>query len=101
VPVDALVVLAQFALARRCSPAARWRQTAATLVDAAVPSDPEVPAAWAACAALLPHARAVLDLTSSGIWSIGCYLGESGAYRAALELFRQITGRTPLDSIQP
>ena len=44
-----------------------WGQAAAALVEAAVPADARLPAAWPVCAVLLPHARAVLDLTSSGI----------------------------------
>ena len=44
--------------------AGQWEQAAAALVQAAVPADPELPAAWPVCAALLPHARAVLALTS-------------------------------------
>jgi hypothetical protein len=36
---------------------------------------------------LLPHARAVLDLTSGGIWRIAQYLGYSGSYPAARDLF--------------
>ncbi len=31
---------------------------------------PALPAAWPACAVLLPHARAVLGLTSEGPWRI-------------------------------
>jgi hypothetical protein len=70
--------------------AAQWEQAAAALVEAAVPADPQAPAAWPACAALLPHARAVLDLTSSGIGRIAEYLGHSGSYPAARDLFRLI-----------
>ena len=35
---------------------------------------------------LLPHARAVLDLTSSGMRRIARYLGYSGSYPAARDL---------------
>ena len=70
--------------------ASPWEQAAAALVDAAVPADARLPAAWPVCAVLLPHARAVLDLTSTGIWQIACYLGESGSYPAARDLFRLI-----------
>ncbi len=64
---------------------------AAALVEAAIPQDTGQPLMWPACAALLPHARTVLGLTSRGIWNIGRYLDSSGSYRAARELFRQIT----------
>ena len=39
---------------------------------------------------LLPHARAVLDLTSGGMWRIAQYLGYSGSYPAARDLFQLI-----------
>ena len=67
-----------------------WKQAAAALVEAAVPADPTLPAAWPVCAALLPHARAVLGLTSGGMWRIADYLGESGSYPAARDLFQLI-----------
>ncbi len=67
--------------------AARWKQAAAVLVEAAVPSDTQLPASWPVCAVLLPHARAVLGLTSGGLWRIALYLGWSGSYPAARDLF--------------
>jgi hypothetical protein len=70
--------------------AAAWRQTAADLVEAAVPDHANQPQSWAICAALLPHAQAVLDLTSHGIWQIGTAIGRSGSYAAARDLFSQI-----------
>jgi hypothetical protein len=72
--------------------AARWQQAATVLVQTAIPADTRLPGAWPACAALLPHARAVLDLTSDGIWSIARYLGSSGSYPAARDLFALIAG---------
>jgi len=70
--------------------AGQWEQAAAALVELAVPADPELPAAWPVGAVLLPHARAVLDLTSGGMWQIARYLGFSGSYPAARDLSRQI-----------
>ncbi len=70
--------------------ACQWRQVAAALIEAAIPADPELPANWPVYTALLPHARAVLDLTSSGICRIADYLGESGSYPAARDLLRLI-----------
>jgi hypothetical protein len=67
-----------------------WGQAAAALVEAAVPADPQLPAGWPVCAVLLPHARAVLDLTSSGIWRIAQYLAWSGSYLAGWDLFQLI-----------
>ena len=68
----------------------QWEQAAAALVEAAIPADTELPAAWPVCAVLLPHARAVLDLTSDGMWRIAHYLGHSGSYPAARDLFQLI-----------
>src|SRR5262249_25260537 len=47
---------------------------------------------WPVCAALLPHARAVLGLTSHGMRQIATYLGWSGSYPAARDLFQLIAG---------
>ena len=58
--------------------AIQWRQAAAAVIEAAIPADTNLPAAWPVCAALLPHARAVLALTSGGMWRIALYLGYSG-----------------------
>jgi hypothetical protein len=68
----------------------QWKQTAAALIEAAIPADTQSPAAWSVCAVLLPHARAVLDLTSGGMWQIAQYLGASGSYLAARDLFQLI-----------
>ena len=70
--------------------ASQWRQAAAALIEAAIPEDTEPPGTWLVCAALLPHAQAVLDLTSDGMWRIARYLGFSGSYPAAQDLFRLI-----------
>jgi hypothetical protein len=70
--------------------AGQWEQVAATLIERAVPVDPEQPGAWIACALLLPHAQAVLDLTSDGMLRIARYLGFSGNYPAARDLFQKI-----------
>ena len=70
--------------------ASQWRRAAAALVEAAIPADTVLPGNWPACAALLPHARAVLDLTSRGTWQIAEYLGFSGSYPAARDLFQLI-----------
>ena len=78
----------------QASPAAAraWAQAAAALVGAAIPADTELPSAWPSCALLLPHARAVLDLTSCGMRHMASYLGHSGSYLAARDLFRLIAG---------
>lgn len=77
--------------------AAQWQEAAAALVGAAVPAEPMEPAAWPTCALLLPHVLALFDLTSDGMARIASYLGSSGSYLAARDLFRLIvdahTGR--------
>jgi hypothetical protein len=70
--------------------AGQWRQAAAALLEAAVPADPELPETWPVCAVLLPHARAVLDLTSGGMRRIADYLGQSGSFLAARDLWQLI-----------
>ena len=70
--------------------AGQWEQAAAALVEAAVPADARLPEAWPVFAVLLPHARAVLDLTSDGMRQIAQYLGYSGSYPAARDLYQLI-----------
>jgi hypothetical protein len=70
--------------------AGRWEQATAALVEAAVPANTRLPATWRVCAVLLPHTRAVLDLTSAGMWRIARYLGHGGSYPAARDLWRLI-----------
>jgi hypothetical protein len=70
--------------------ARQWKQAAAALVEAAIPANPDQPAAWPVYAMLLPHARAVLGLTSGGMWRIADYLGHSGNFSAARDLFQLI-----------
>jgi hypothetical protein len=67
-----------------------FRRAAAALIEAAIPADTQLPAAWPVCALLLPHARAVLALTSDGMGSIANYLGYSGNYPAARDLWHLI-----------
>jgi hypothetical protein len=68
-----------------------WRDVATALTGAAIPADTRLPDTWSACAMLLPHARAALGLTSDGMWRIAWFLGYSGSYSVALNLFGQIT----------
>jgi hypothetical protein len=70
--------------------ARQWRQAAAALIEAAISGDPELPANWPVYAVLLPHARAVLELTSGGMGRIADYLGQSGSYPAARNLYQLI-----------
>jgi hypothetical protein len=70
--------------------ASQWQHAAAAVIEEAIPDDTARPETWPTCAALLPHAQAALDLTSSGMWRIAEYLGFSGSYPAARDLFRLI-----------
>ena len=80
----------------------QWEQAAAALVETAVPTDPELPATWPVCAVLLPHARAVLDLTSGGMQQIARYLGFGGNYPAARDLYQLIAdAHTESDAYGP
>ena len=72
--------------------AGRWKQAAAALVEAAIPAQTRPPAAWPACAVLLPHVRAALSLTSGGMRQIAQYLGSSGSWLAARDLWQLIAG---------
>jgi hypothetical protein len=77
----------------------QWRQAAAALIEAAIPDDTDLPGTWLVCAALLPHAQAALDLTSSGMRRIAQYLGHRGSYPAARDLSQVIAdARTEDDS---
>ena len=49
------------------------------------------------CAVLLPHARAVLGLTTRGMSRVGRYLGRSGSYPAARDLFQLIADASSED----
>jgi hypothetical protein len=68
-----------------------FRHAAAVLTEAAIPGQVAMPNTWPACAALLPHVRAILNLTSGGMRQIALYLSHSGSYAAARDLFSQIS----------
>jgi len=95
-PADGRMVLVHRlvqAITRDQAPAdvvGQWEQAAAALLEAAIPKDTWQPETWPICAVLLPHARAVLDLTSQGMWWIAQYLGSSGSYQPARDLFQLI-----------
>ncbi|MGH3279669.1 MAG: hypothetical protein ACRDNW_11090 [Trebonia sp.] len=74
-----------------------WQLTAAALVDAAIPADPRDPKSWPAFAALLPHARAVIATTSDAMTRFARYLGESGDYRGARDLWSLIADTRAAD----
>jgi hypothetical protein len=65
-----------------------WQHAAAAVIEAAIPGDPQQPDTWPDFAALLPHAQAALAADSDGMRRIAAYLGDSGSYVAARELYR-------------
>ena len=67
-----------------------WRRAASSLIEAALPADPQVPAGWPTYAVLLPHAQAALPPDSPDMDRIATFLGCSGSYAAACQMFRQI-----------
>ena len=75
--------------------APQWRQAAAALIEAAIPADTELPADLAgvrgAAAARPGRPR---PCTSAGMWRIAQYLGYSGSYPAARDLFQLIADAT-------
>jgi hypothetical protein len=70
--------------------ASQWRQAAAALIEAAIPGDTETPETWRVCAALLPHAEAVLADDSAGMTRLGQYLGSIGSYASARGLLQRV-----------
>ena len=82
--------------------AGQWEQAAAALIQIAVPANARLPEAWPVFAVLLPHARPVLDLTSDGMQRIARYLGYSGSYPAARDLYQLIAdAHTDSDAYGP
>jgi Domain of unknown function (DUF4062)/Tetratricopeptide repeat len=70
--------------------AAAWREAAAALITAALPPDPQQPAAWPAFAALLPSILAALPPAGEAAHRAAVYLGYSGSHAAARDLHRQV-----------
>jgi hypothetical protein len=70
--------------------AGAWRQAAAAVIEAAIPADPQPPSAWPACGALLPNARVALASGSAGMRLIADYLGHSGSYAAARDVYQDV-----------
>ena len=61
-----------------------WRAAAPVLVEAAVPPDVTVRAAWPTCRLLLPHASLVAERLGAPMWRLVYALQESGDYPTAL-----------------
>ena len=67
--------------------AGAWRHATAAVIEAAIPEDGTQADASPDFAALLPHAQAALTADSDGMERIGSYLGHSGSYLAARDLY--------------
>ncbi|MET8155994.1 tetratricopeptide repeat protein [Sphaerisporangium sp. NPDC005289] len=67
-----------------------WNNAAAALLKAALPDTPHQPGTWPHYTQLLPHARAVLPLTSPALHKVARFLGHSGDYRDAMALTQEI-----------
>ena len=70
--------------------ATAWREAAAFLIEAALPSDRRQPTAWPIYAALLPHAQVALTHSSAGMARVANYIGQIGNYSAARTLQQQV-----------
>jgi transcriptional regulator with XRE-family HTH domain len=70
--------------------AAAWHQAAATVIEAAIPDDPQRPQSWTDFAALLPHARVALAVDTGGMHRIANYLGYTGRAVTARDLEQKI-----------
>jgi hypothetical protein len=71
--------------------AAPWRAATAAVIEAALPNDPQAPETWVLFASLLPHAQAALTDDSYGMGQVAAYLGESGSYTAARDLYQRVS----------
>ena len=70
--------------------AGQWRQAATALIEASLPADTGRPEAWPICAPLLPHALKALAEDSAGMARIADYLGSSGSYAGARDLYERV-----------
>jgi hypothetical protein len=68
-----------------------WARFAVDLVERAVPAEGWQPITWPTFALLVSHAKAILGLTSNGMWRVADYLAHSGDYPAARDLLQLIT----------
>lgn len=69
---------------------AAWRATAAALIEAVLPDDPDDPPAWPTYRELLAHARVCLPYRAAGMGKLVAYLRASGNYQPARDLQRQV-----------
>ena len=67
------------------------RRQVAKLIEEAILVDTQSPASWPACAKLLPHAVAVMDMAGPAIDQLVQYLAASGDYATALVVWRLIS----------
>ena len=67
-----------------------WEIAVASVIDAAIPRNPEKPQSWTDFAALLPHAQTALTPDSIAMDRVASYLGYSGNYTAAYQLYQRV-----------
>jgi Tetratricopeptide repeat len=77
-----------------------WRQAAAAVIEAAIPQVPDRPDTWLEFAALVSHARLALPADSDAMARIADYLGFSGSYVAARDLWREVA-KTRIHALGP
>ena len=70
--------------------ASEWLGAAAATDRGCDPYDTDRPETWPICAALLPHAQAVLTEDSDGMGRIAEYLGHRGSHSAARDLWQRV-----------
>jgi hypothetical protein len=68
-----------------------WRQAAAAVIQAAIPQHPQQPANWPVFDAILPQAEVALPADSVGMVRIAEYLGASGNYAAARNVWSTVS----------
>ncbi|WP_019929090.1 tetratricopeptide repeat protein [Nocardia sp. BMG111209] len=82
---------------------AAWRRIAAAALTESLPGTPDQRASWPIYAALLPHARLLLDQESDGLLQFTTYLEAAGDYATALILLKEVAAarRTALGPDHP
>jgi hypothetical protein len=77
-----------------------WLKLAVALIEAAVPTDPELPASWPLCQLLLPHAALILDPMNEFMRDLITALGNSGDFATARTWFQTLV-QADEDSLGP
>jgi hypothetical protein len=70
--------------------AAEWRHASEVVIAGALAADPKLPGNWPGFSALLPHAQTAVSPHSPGLARVAEYLGRSGSYSAARDLYHKV-----------